>query len=130
MKSYEVTITNSLKPLAAKERIAVKNFDRAVALDEATKDGNEVRIVVSNFVECHVRNDKAKEGNSKEYDCFVIIDVNGDRYRSGSESLYNAFFDIYEEMIAEAPDEPIEIIIYKQESKNYKGKGFLTCALA
>lgn len=130
MKTYEVTVTGSLKDMTARERISVKSFDRAIALDEATADGKEVRITVDNFVELHVHNEKAKEGNSQDYDCYVIISTDGKRYRSGSLSLYNAFMDIYEELKDEAPDEPIEIVIYKQESKNYKGKGFLSCALA
>ena len=129
MEGYKVTIESAIKDMNARERIAVKSLDRATSLDSVTEIGNVLTVTVENFVVLHVHNDNAKEGNNKDYTVYVIITDNGERYRTGSESFFSAFMDIYEELNAEAPDEPITIDIYKQESKNFKGKGFISCSL-
>lgn len=129
MEGYKVTIESAIKDMNARERIAVKSLDRATSLDSVTEIGNVLTVTVENFVVLHVHNEKAKEGNSKDYTVYVIITNDGERYRTGSESFFTAFMDIYEELNAEAPDEPITIDIYKQESKNFKGKGFISCSL-
>ena len=129
MEGYKVTIESAIKDMNARERIAVKSLDRATSLDSVTEIGNVLTVTVENLVVLHVHNDKAKEGNNKDYTVYVIITDNGERYRTGSESFFTAFMDIYEELNAEAPDEPITIDIYKQESKNFKGKGFISCSL-
>ena len=130
MNGYEVKIVNSLKDMSARERVNVKSLDRAVSLDSVTENGQEVTVIVDNFVELAVHNENAKEGNNQDYNVYVIIATDGTKYRTGSESFYTSFYDIYTEMKEEAPDEPIELVIYKQESKNFKGKGFITCSLA
>ena len=58
---------------------------------------------------------------------YVIIDKNGDKYVTGSLSFWNSFMDIYTEMLGE--DEEWSIKAYKLDSKNYKGKKFLTCSI-
>lgn len=129
MEGYKVTVANSLKEMNARERIAVKALDRATALDSVVQIGSSITLTVDNLVTLNVHNDKAKEGNNKDYTAYVIVADTGEKYRTGSESFYSAFMDIYDELKAEAPDEPITIEIYKQESKNFKGKGFISCSL-
>ena len=130
MKGYEVKIVSTIKDMTARERINVKSLDRAISIDSATENGQEITVTVDNFVELAVHNENAKEGNNKDYNVYVLIATDGTKYRTGSESFYASFCDIYEEMKTEAPDDPIELVIYKQESKNFKGKGFITCSLA
>lgn len=129
MEGYKVTIESAIKDMNARERIAVKSLDRATSLDSVTDIGTTLTVTVENLVVLHVHNEKAKEGNNKDYTVYVIITNDGERYRTGSESFFISFMDIYEELNAEAPDEPITIDIYKQESKNFKGKGFISCSL-
>ena len=128
MRDYSVTIAESLKDLTAREKIAIKSFDTCTALDKATESG-PVRFTVANLVTCNVHNERAKKDQNKDYKSYIFVADDGTKYKTGSESLITAFYDIYEEMIAEAPDEPITIEVYKQSSKNYEGKFFLTCAL-
>lgn len=128
MRDYTVSIEESIKELTARERISLKSFDTAVALDKETEKG-PVRFTVQNLVTCAVHNERAKKDQNKDYKTYIFVADDGTRYKTGSESLVTAFFDIYDELIKEAPDEPITIEVYKQASKNYEGKFFLTCAL-
>lgn len=128
MRDYTVSIEESIKELTARERISLKSFDTAVALDKETENG-PVRFTVQNLVTCAVHNERAKKDQNKDYKTYIFVADDGTRYKTGSESLITAFFDIYDELIKEAPDEPITIEVYKQASKNYEGKFFLTCAL-
>jgi hypothetical protein len=128
MRDYTVTIAESIKELTARERISLKSFDTATPLDKVTEDA-PIRFTVENVVTCDVHNERAKKDQNKDYKTYIFVADDGTRYKTGSESLITAFFDIYDEMVKEAPDEPITIEVYKQASKNYEGKFFLTCAL-
>lgn len=126
MRDFEVKITGSMVELSPRERVSFKSLDVAVPLDSLTENGQSVRVNIGNIITMAVHNEKAKE--NKDYNVYVLVDKDtGKRYRSGSVSLYNAIKDIMDEM--EGIDEDIIIEIYKRESKNYKGKGFLTCYL-
>ena len=126
MRDFEVKITGSMVELSPRERVSFKSLDVADPLDSLTENGQSVRVNIGNIVTMAVHNEKAKE--NKDYNVYVLVDKDtGKRYRSGSVSLYNAIKDIMDEM--EGIDEDIIIEIYKRESKNYKGKGFLTCYL-
>lgn len=128
MRDYTVTITESIKELTARERISLKSFDTATPLDRLTNEA-KLRFTVENVITCDVHNERAKNGQNKDYKTYIFVADDGTRYKTGSESLITAFFDIYDEMVKEVPDEPITIEVYKQPSKNYEGKYFLTCAL-
>lgn len=128
MRDYTVSIADSIKGLTARERISLKSFDSAVPLDKITEEG-PIKFTVQNLVTCDVHNERAKKDQSKDYKTYIFVSEDGTRYKTGSDSLITAFYDIYDEMVKEAPDEPITIEIYKQASKNYEGKFFLTCAL-
>ena len=128
MRDYTVSIADSIKELTARERISLKSFDSAVPLDKITEEG-PIKFTVQNLVTCDVHNERAKKDQSKDYKTYIFVSDDGTRYKTGSDSLITAFYDIYDEMVKEAPDEPITIEIYKQASKNYEGKFFLTCAL-
>lgn len=119
---YSVEIVMSSKDLSAKERIAIKDTTNAVPLDEAC-EGAPLVITPDFFVELDVHNEKSKE--DKDYVKFVVVDKAGQKYVTGSQSFWNTFNDIAEEM----DDEDYEIEIYKLPSKNYKGKSFLTCSI-
>lgn len=127
MTGYAVKIVESSKELSAKERIKVKATDDCVSLDEATKDG-DVIITVDGFVVLEVHNEKS---DNKDYTKYIFMDKNGTRYITGSNPLWTSFMDIYEEIKEEINEsEPLEIRVYQRESKNYKGKAFLTCNIA
>lgn len=120
---YSATIKEMSIGVSKKDAIKAKDFTNAISLDEvATPDGKFVIKPVS-YVVVGVHNDGA---DRPDYDKFVIFDDAGNKYVTGSESFFSSFEDI----VADMGDEEFEIEIYKVESKNYKGKHFLTCSLA
>lgn len=121
--NYSVEITYSSKTLTARERIAVKDFSNAVALDEATK-GKSVVLDIDYYALMQVHNEKS---DNKDYIKAVFVTKDGVKYVTGSENFIDTFEDMFDEM--SDSDEPFQIEAYQVESKNYKGKTFLTCSI-
>lgn len=129
MEGYTVSIRETSKQLSAKERIKVKDTTQAISLDDVTQQGDFI-LYPDAYVILDVHNEKAKEGNSKDYVKYIVIDKTGTVYTTGSESFFTSLKSIMEEMEAEAPDEEYSITVYRRESKNYKGKTFITCGIS
>lgn len=129
MEGYSVTIRETSKQLSAKERIKAKDTTQAISLDDVTQQGDFI-LYPDAYVILDVHNEKAKEGNSKDYVKYIVIDKAGTAYATGSESFFTSLKSIMEEMEAEAPGEEYSIIVYRRESKNYKGKTFITCGIS
>ena len=123
MAKYSATIQQSSKDLSAKERIALKDTTTAVKLDEATKDG-AVEIYPEMWAILNIHNDKA---DPQDYENYILMDMNGEKYVTGSQSFWNSFMEIYDEMAQE--DEEWGVKVYRMPSKNYAGRDFLTCAI-
>lgn len=125
MTGYEVKIIESSKELSARERISLKNFDEMIALDEAVNaETPRLMIDVSGYVVASVHNEKS---DNVDYNKFIIIDKDGQRYITGSNPFFSSFKEIWDEMKGE--NEDWGITVYKRESNNYKGKEFLTCTI-
>lgn len=125
MTGYEVKIIESSKELTARERISLKNFDEMIALDEAVNaETPKITIDVYGYVVASVHNLKS---DNVDYEKFIIIDKDGQRYITGSQPFFSSFIEIWDEMKGE--NEDWGITVYKRESKNYKGKSFLTCTI-
>lgn len=127
--NYSATITEASRELTARERIMYKDTQNAVSLldmaTEAIAQGSKAIITnVKDYIKINIHNDKSED---KDYMNFIIVDGNGEKYVTGSQSFVNAFMDIYEEMKNEV--EPWGIQLNLLESKNYKGKHILTCSL-
>lgn len=123
-KDYEVKINTVSKELTARERVMLKDTRNAVKLDEAVKDTPLV-ISPAYYAVLDVHNEKSKE--DKDFQNFVVVDTAGNKYVTGSSSFFEAFTEIVEEMSGTGEDYEIEI--YKLDSKNYKGKQFITCSI-
>ena len=123
MKDYEVKIAGSSRDLTARERLMYKDTSNAIRLDEATTKGAIVITPVA-YAVLEIHNEK---GDDKDYNNYVVVDSEGNKYVTGSSSFWKAFEDIWDEMSGE--NEPFEIEIYRLESKNYKGKQFITCSI-
>lgn len=125
MNGYEVKIESVSKDLTAKERIMLKDTTEATRLDKATQEG-EVIIDPDFYAELDIHNEHAQSGD-KDYKNYIIADKSGERFVTGSESLWSAFLNIMEEL--EGTDEPFKIKVYRMPSKNRQGKDFLTCSV-
>lgn len=123
MEGYSVSITYTSKELTPKEKVKLKDTSNATSLDEATQKG-AVTITPDYYVELDVHNEKS---DSKDYCKLVIVAKDGTKYITGSQSFRDAFLDIFKEMLE--CDEDYEITCHRLESKNYKGKEFITCSL-
>lgn len=125
---YKAKICESSRELTAKEKIMLKDTSNAFSLDELTQQAqfNNEKLILNivYYVTIDVHNDKADD---KDYQQFILVDKEGKKYYTGSTSFINNFIDIFEEL-TEAGEE-VTIEIYRKESKNYKGKEFITCSV-
>lgn len=120
---YRTEIKETSKQFTAKERIQLKDTTNAVKIDEATKDGKLI-INPEAYVILSIHNEKS---DNVDYEVFVILDKNGTKYVTGSQSFFTSFKEIWDEMEGENEEWAIEA--YKVDSKNYKGKQFITCSI-
>lgn len=123
MEGYKVTVKEVSKELTAKERIAFKDTSNCVRLDEATQEG-KVLINPIYYGILSIHNEKS---DNVDYENYVIVADDGTKYVTGSQAFWTSFIDIAEEMAGETEEWGIEV--FRMESKNYKGKDFLTCSI-
>lgn len=127
MQGYSVTIGKVSRQLSAKERVKIKDTSNAISLDELTIKEGKVVIEVDMYAELSVHNEKSE---NTDYKVFVILDKSGNKYMTSSPSFITTFYDIDDEMRDTlGENESYEIEVYRKESKNYKGKEFITCSI-
>ena len=127
--NYSATIVDSSRELTARERVMFKDTQNAISMNdfaEQAKAENGKAIIenVKDFVHITVHNEKSDD---KDYDNYLVIDANGEKYVTGSQAFWNSFKAIYDEMKNES--EPWGIQLNLIPSKNFKGKNVLTCSL-
>ena len=129
MKGYTATVREVSKEISIKEKIMLKDTSNAISIDaltqEASFNNEKVLIDVDYYAILDIHNENS---DNKDYINFIIVDKSGNKYVTGSESFITTFTDIYNEMKG-AGEENITIEIYRKESKNYKGKDFITCSI-
>lgn len=128
MDGYKARVAVVSKDLSATERIKFKDTSDAIGIDLALKDLESLIISIDYYGVLDIHNEKAED--NKDYKNYVFVTTDGEKYVTGSESLWTSFTDIADELADEGMDEFPPIKFYKKESKNYKGKYFLTCSLA
>lgn len=124
MEGYEVKVNSCSKELTGKERVAIKDISNAVKLDTVVTPTERVEIIPDFTAILDVHNENAE---NKDYRIFVIVDKNGTKYITSSNSFISSFNGIAEEMVNETEEWGIEV--HKIESKNFKGRYFLTCSI-
>lgn len=124
MENYKVTIKEISREVTARERIKLKDTTNAVKVDEAASADAPLVISPDVYAVLAIHNEKS---DNVDYDNYVIIDKSGIKYVTGSPSFWTSFMEIWEEMQGETEEYSIEV--YKRDSKNYKGKQFLTCSI-
>ena len=125
MEGYKTTIRYSSKELTPKERVAMKDTGNCISLDEATADEN-VKIDYAAHVILDIHNERS---DNKDYHKTIVIAKDGTKYITGSDSFTTALTDIVDEMNDCGCGDEITIEVYRKESKNYKGKSFITCSI-
>ena len=124
MIGYSVKVVECTKDLTAKERVKIKDTTNAIKLDEATQGGSIV-IAYDYHAVLAIHNEKLDDPDYRQY---VVVDTAGNKYVTGSESFFTAMTEIVDEMSA-AGETDYELEVYRMDSKNYKGKQFITCSI-
>lgn len=129
MDGYKATVKECSKELTVKEKIALKDTSNAIGLDfltqEANFNGEKVIIDVDYYATINIHNEKS---DNKDYINFIVVAKDATKYVTGSQAFISAFKDIATEL-AEAGETDMTIEVYRKESKNYKGKDFITCSI-
>ena len=123
MTGYKVEIKEVSAQLTAKQRIALKDTTNAIKLDLETQKA-PIIINPDFYAVLSIHNEKS---DNPDYENYIVVDKNGDKYVTGSQSFWSSFMEIADEMAGE--DEEWSIKVYRVESKNYKGKEFITCSI-
>lgn len=130
MADYSVTIAEVSKELSPKERIAFKDLNNAYKFDDLFNDENELVkngglvIAPSHWGLLKIHNEKSE---NKDYDTYVIVDKDGQKYYTSSKSFWSSFNDILTEMVG--VDEEWSIEVTAHPSQNYKGKSYFTASI-
>ena len=126
MTNYSVKVVESSKELTKKETVMFKDLSDAVNLSEFIDEHDgAVMVDVESWVELAIHNEKAKDGQNKDYNNFVVVDKNGTRYYTGSESFWSSFKNIWCEMSDSTEEWALKV--YKKQSKGKKD--FITCSV-
>lgn len=126
---YSTKIVSSSRELTVKEKITLKDFNDCVGLDTVVTNDQGFIIDPDVIVEVQVHNERAKD--DKDYTTIVILDKDGTKYSTSSNSLRDSISDIMDELadLEEADRADLKIKIFKKPSKNYSGKYFLTATV-
>ena len=125
--NYKVTINYCSKELSAVEKIKVKDLSDCVKLDAVTKTEGQILIDPAFYAVVDVHNEKSDD---KDYKNYIIVDKNGTKYYTGSESFWSSFTNIMDELSDAGVEDGVMIKAYRLPSKNREGKDFITCSLA
>ena len=125
-ENYNVSIKETSKELSTREKIRIKDLSNAVNLDAATQEVDKLIIDVDYYVLLAIHNSKSEE--RPDYDNIVVVAKGGGKFYTGSTSFMEALMDILDEL-NDAGETDCQIEVYRKESKNYKGKQFLTCSI-
>ena len=126
MTNYSVKVVESSKELTKKETVMFKDLSDAIILSEFIDEHDGAIIIdVEAYVELAIHNEKAKDEQNKDYTNYVVVDKNGTRYYTGSESFWSSFMNIWNEM--NDSTEEWSLKVYKKQSKGKKD--FITCSV-
>lgn len=123
MEGYSVKIVTVSQELTAKERIKIKDTTDALKLDDVTQ-AEAIVLYPKMWAELEIHNENS---DNKDYKNYIIVDQDGRKFTTGSESFWSSFIQIAEEMENESEEWGIKV--YRMPSKNYNGRTFITCSI-
>ena len=114
------------KELTKKEKAMLKDLtDCTVLGTEVETSGCDIIIHPEFYAVLSIHNDSLSE---PDYEAYVIVDRDGTKYQTGSDSFITSFRDIMSDMADEDP-ETWAIKATLKPSKNRTGKSFLKAVL-
>lgn len=124
---FKAEIKEASRELSKKEQLMLTDTTAAYKLEELTKGEEPVEFKPVMWAVLAVHNDKSMDPEKRDYEQYVVMDADGDKYITGSNTFYQSFRKIFDEM--ENSDEDWSIRALRKPSKNFQGRDFLTCAL-
>lgn len=123
MEGYSVQILSVSQELTAKERIKIKDTTDSLKLDDVTQ-AEAIVLYPKMWAELQIHNENS---DNKDYKNYIIVDKDGRKFTTGSESFWSSFIQIAQEMENESEEWGIKV--YRMPSKNYNGRTFITCSI-
>ena len=127
----KVKIAQSSRELTKIQKLAYQDTSDCISLDTASEEAvkNNVDLIISpkDYVILDVTTDNPSVSGNENYKTMIVIDRNGTKYATGSNSFAEAFLNIYDVMHEDEDDPVYEIKVVRKDSNNYKGKHFLSC---
>ena len=127
--SYSATIKESSRELSPKERVMFKDLGNAIKLNDMAEEAmkNDAKAIITKVVDYVIVGVHNEKSDDTDYDNYLVIDADGNKYYTGSSAFWNSFKSIWDEMHDAGEDWGIQLNLIP--SKNYKGKTVLTCSL-
>ena len=127
--NYSATIKEASRELTPKERVMFKDLGNATQLNHLAEEALTAggKAIIENIKDYAIISIHNEASEDVDYDNFLLIDGNGDKYYTGSRPFWNSFKSIWDEMADSAEDWGIQLNLIP--SKNYAGKTVLTCSL-
>lgn len=127
--NYSSTIKESSRELTPKERVMFKDLGNATKLNDMAEEAMAAgaKAIIENIKDYAIVSIHNEASDDVDYNNYLLIDGNGDKYYTGSAPFWNSFKSIWDEM--SESDEEWGIQLNLIPSKNYAGKTVLTCSL-
>ena len=93
--NFSVSIAETSKELSPKERVQIKDVSDTLKLESLIKT-EPLIITVDWYAVLEVHNDKA---DNPDYTNYIIVAKDGRRFRTGSQTFFNSFKMIADEML-------------------------------
>ena len=126
----KVEILESSRELTVREKLNIKMGENT-SLDEAL--GNTIEsgadtlcVNVNGYAVLKIHLDKPDQTGKTERDALAILLEDG-CYITASQTFIERFREIWDTMTEDGNTSPVGIAVRRGESKNYKGKYFITC---
>ena len=127
--NYNALVAEASRELTPKERVMFKDLGNAIKLNDlaegAQASGDKAIISsVADYVVLAIHNEASED---VDYNNYLIIDGEGNKYYTGSTPVWNSFKSIWDEMHDSGEEWGIQLNLIP--SKNFVGKTVLTCSL-
>ena len=127
--NYNATIAESSRELTPKERVMYKDLGNAVKLNDLAEGAQTTgdKAIITNIKDYAIVAIHNEASEDVDYNNYLIVDDDGNKYYTGSTPFWNSFKSIWDEMHESGEEWGIQLNLIP--SKNFAGKTVLTCSL-
>lgn len=127
--TYKSTITNMSSNITRFQAVMMTGSHDNLSIGDIVEKGRALYFRPVGWLTQHIVNSKSDDG---EYDQLLILADDGTVYSTGSTSFMESFYslmDSIDDMEESEIPADWQIKATARDSKNYKGKQFLTCSI-